>query len=236
MKEQLNKLAYMLCAVILISGCAPKTVIPPPTKGETYRDLYRESPHTILVLMPINKTNNVEAKEFFYTTITTALSDQGYYVLSPFVSQEILRRESANDSEVFLDAALTKFGEVFGADAVLFTVIHKWKKNVVTDNVETEVEYILKSTKTNTVLFERRGDLIYDTTIKPSRGSGLVGLAVAVAASKIKTATTSHVKVSRMCNRAVLGDIPAGKYQVSHMLDSSYVSGLKEFTLTLGNN
>ena len=38
----------------------------------------------------------------------------------------ILKQESAYDSELFVNAPLSKFKEVFGADVALFTTIHKW--------------------------------------------------------------------------------------------------------------
>lgn len=224
----------LIVVALLLNSCAT-TKGPSTTKATTYKQMYREDPKSILIMMPINKTTNVEAKEFFYTTLNTALSDQGYYVMPPFMSQEILRREGANDSEVFLEAPLKTFGEVFGVDAVLFTIIHTWKKDAITDNVNTEVEYILKSTRTNEVLFHRKGDLIYDTTVRPSSGSGLADLVVAAVASKIVTATTSYVKVARMCNRATLVDMPAGRYLATYKADSVNVAGLKDFSLTISN-
>ena len=70
---------------------------------------------------PINRSTNVEAKEYFHSTLIVPLANQGYYVIPPFLSMEILKRESAYDAELFLNSTLSKFGEVFGADIVLFT-------------------------------------------------------------------------------------------------------------------
>jgi hypothetical protein len=235
MKTKILIVLPALVALFILNSCTT-TKAPTTTKADAYRQMYRENPKSILIMMPVNKTVNVEAKEFFYTTLATALSDQGYYVMPPFMSQEILRREGANDSEVFLEAPLKTFGEVFGVDAVLFTIIHTWKKDAITDNVNTEVEYILKSTRTNEILFHRKGDLIYDTTVQPSSGGGLAGLVVSAIASKILTAATSHVKVARMCNRATLIDMPAGRYLSTHKSDSINFAGLKEFTLTISSN
>lgn len=222
-----------IIAVGLI-GCA-KNATPPMTKSQAYPGMYKEAPLSVLIMLPINKTNQVEAKEFFYTTLTTVMADQGYYVMPPFMSQDVLRRESANDAERFVDVPLNKFGENFGVDAVLFTTIHKWKKDAITDKVETEVEYVLKSTKTNEILFQRKGDLIYDTTIKPPSGGGLAGLVIAGIASKVNTAATSYIKVSRMCNYSTISDMPAGKYRSNNMIDSVNTAGLKEFKRTIGN-
>ena len=131
--------------------------------------MYDEKPTTILLMPPINKSTNVEAKEYFHSTLMIPLANQGYYVIPPFLSMEILKRESAYDAELFLNSSLSKFGEVFGADIVLFTIIHKWDKSY--GNVKVEVEYILKSTKTNEVLYTRRGTINYNTTVSGTAGA-----------------------------------------------------------------
>ncbi|MCZ8355166.1 MAG: DUF799 family lipoprotein [Cyclobacteriaceae bacterium] len=228
-----RKLVYLFAIIFMASSCAPSLVAPEITKNDVYGEMYKESPQTILVLLPINKTGNVEAKEFFYATLTTTLSDRGYYIMPPFISQEILRRESANDSEQFVDSSLKLFGDVFGADAIFFTIIHDWKKDGVTSKVEVTVEYILKSAKTNQVLFHRKGNLIYDTTIKAGKNASLTTMILASIASKVNTVATSYVSVARMCNDASLLDMPAGKYNANHKIDSAFAAGKKEFSTTI---
>lgn len=51
-------------AIILLSSCAESI-----TRGKQYAKLYEEKPVSIVVMPPINQTNAVEAKDFFYTTM-----------------------------------------------------------------------------------------------------------------------------------------------------------------------
>ena len=137
----------LIIAAIIFTSCSTTA---PLKKSVAYKGMYDEKPTTILLMPPINKSTNVEAKEYFHSTLLAPLANQGFYVIPPFLSMEILKRESAYDAELFLNSSLSKFGEVFGADIVLFTIIHKWDKSY--GNVMVELEYILKSTKTNEIL------------------------------------------------------------------------------------
>jgi hypothetical protein len=194
--------------------------------------MYDEAPLAIAIMPPINKTNTVEAKEYFYYTIPEALCERGYYVLSPFLSMELFKTESAYDAELFEQGPLNKFTDILGADAVLFTTIHEWDKNKLLASVTVTIEYTLRSTKTNEIIFQRKGTITYDTSVKVS-GGGLLGMAAGLAASAINTAATDYVKVARSCNNVVFDDIPSGKYSTTHLVDKEAVAQPKEFKKTI---
>lgn len=105
-------------AIILLSSCAESI-----TRGKQYAKLYEEKPVSIVVMPPINQTNAVEAKDFFYTTMYMPLCEKGYYVYSPYLTMEMFQTESAYDSEMFLENDINIFKKVLGADAAMFTII-----------------------------------------------------------------------------------------------------------------
>ncbi len=183
---------------------------------------------------PINRSTNVEAKEYFHSSLNVPLANSGYYVVPPFLSMEILKRESAYDSELFLNTSLSKFGDVFGADVALFTIINKWDKSSIGAKVYVEVEYILKSVSTNEVLFTRTGSVTYDTSVSTGVG-GAWGVLADIAASAINTAAAKYVDVARACNAYTFKDIPVGKYQEGYALDGDQHAGPKEFDVTLNS-
>lgn len=222
---------YLIIAILIFSSCS---ITKPVEKSIAYKNMYKENPKTILIMPPINKSTNVESKEYFHSTLCMPLADAGYYVIPPFLSMEILKKESAYDSELFLKSSLTKFGEIFGADAVLFTIIHKWNKSSLFASVTIEVEYILKSTKTDAVLYTRRGTVTYDASVHSNNsGGGLAALALKVAASAVKTAATDYVMVARKCNMYSLYDFPAGGYNPKYKLDNKEMAGEKVFKITV---
>ena len=123
------KNAYYILTIVccvLFASCSMTQQI---TRGEQYAKMYEEKPITFLVMPPINNSTNVEAKDLLYTSISYPLIESGYYVLSPMLTMEILKKESAYDAEMFIEGDLSQFRNVLGADAAMFTIIKSWKRN-----------------------------------------------------------------------------------------------------------
>ncbi|MCL1937206.1 MAG: DUF799 domain-containing protein [Candidatus Azobacteroides sp.] len=223
------KIFLTLLVGLFLYSCGSSNKI---TKEQAYAALYSEKPLAIALMPPINKTNNVEAKEFFYLTLAQPICERGYYVVPSFLCMEMYKNESAYDSELFINGSVKKFGEVLGADAVLFTTINKWEKSAVWSKVYIQVEYTLKSTKTDEILFDRIGDITYDASVGSS-GGGLVGALVGMAVSALNTAAIAHVKVARTCNAFTLSDMPASVYSPNYDKDQKLSAGPKEFQQTI---
>jgi hypothetical protein len=220
-----------LAAVICLSSCSSTGSL---TKAVAYQGMYEQKPIAILLMPPINRSTEVEAKEYFHSTLNVPIVDAGYYVIPPFLSMEILKKESAYDSELFLNGSLNKFGEVFGADLALFTIINRWDKSGLAARVRVEVEYLFKSVKTNEIVYSRKGSVIYDTSVSTGVG-GVWGALANLAASAINTATTKYVDVARVCNAYTFKDLPAGKYSPTYQQDGQDAAGLQEFEVVLNS-
>jgi hypothetical protein len=219
----------LLITLALLSSCSTTT---PLKKSIAYEGMYKEQPLTILLMPPINRSTAVEAKEYFYSTMNVPLSNKGYYVLPPFLTMEILKKESAYDAELFVNGSLSKFGEIFGADMALFTIINNWDKSSIGSKVTVSVEYVMKSTKTNEILYTRKGTIIYDASVNTGTG-GLFGALADLALSAINTAATQYIEVGRACNTYTLKDFPSGKYHPTYKLDGDELAGSKVFKATL---
>lgn len=222
------RVCFLLFSLFLCASCETTSNI---KKSVAYKGIYEEKPISILLMPPINRSTNVEAKEYFHSTLLVPLANKGYYVIPPFLSMEILKRESAYDAELFLNDPIVKFGEVFGADVVIFTIIHSWNKTY--GNVKVEVEYIVKSTRTNRTLFERRGAINYNTTV--SGTSGAYGALFDLVLTAASTIATKYVDVARICNTYTFKDLPVGKYGVLNPLEPDELSGKKVFTANLNS-
>tara|TARA_B110000091_G_C13754609_1_gene449299 strand:+ start:72 stop:743 length:672 start_codon:yes stop_codon:yes gene_type:complete len=219
-----NIIYILLICSLLLTSCKSASVI----KSKQYSSIYNQNPLSVLIMPPINRSTNVEAKEFFYTTLNVPVINAGYYVIPPFLSMEILKRESAYDAELFIDRpSLEVFDEIFGADIAMFTIINKWDKSSVFSTVTIDLEYILKSTRTNEVLFTKKGVVTYNTSL--STGNPLLN----IAASLINTAAIKYVDVARACNNYSFSDIPKGKYSPKFGLDREEKSSPKKFNVRL---
>ncbi len=223
MKHTIIIIATAVC--LLLSSCATTY-----TRGSLYPKFYEEKPLTILVMPPINNTTNVEAKDLLYTSISQPLIEAGYYVVSPHLAMELLKAESAYDAEMFIDKDASIFGRVFGADAVIFSVVDVWKKKGF--GIETKIKYIVRSTSTNEILFERSCDLYLDLR-QNSGGSSALSQLVDLAASAIVTATTDHIVAARKCNKYIFADIPRGKYSPDFLIDKEQKASEKDAKVTV---
>jgi hypothetical protein len=210
-------IVFGLVALIL-SSCAQQI-----TRGEQYPKMYEEKPLSIVVMPPINQTQHVEAKDYFYTTLYTPLCEKGYYVYSPMLTMELFQSESAYDAELFLERDLTQFRNVLGADAAMFTIIKSWKRNNVGGKLTAGVEYILRSTVTGETLYKREGLINVDTSV--SGGSSGLGALVGLIATAVSTAATDKVVAGRKCTAYVLSDMPEGKYSKMHDKDQKQPAG-----------
>ena len=195
------------------------------TRESQYAKMYEEKPVTLLVMPPINNSTNVEAKDLLYTSISRPLAEAGYYVISPLLAMDILKAESAYDSENFFDAPLTAFNNYFGADAVVFSIIDSWAKKGM--GIQTKIRYVIKSAYTNEILFDRSCDLYLDLSIDSDSKSAL-GALIDLAASAINTAATDHIIAARKANYYILRDIPRGKYSPDYMSDKDIIAEEKD--------
>ena len=218
----MKRILYFITLCCIATSCGMMNTV---TRESQYAKMYEEKPVTLLVMPPINNSTNVEAKDLLYTSISRPLVEAGYYVISPLLAMDVLKAESAYDSEMFFDAPLTTFQNYFGADAVVFSVIDTWAKKGM--GIETEIRYVIKSAYTNEILFDRNCDLYLDLSVD-SGNNGLLGALVDLAASAINTATTDHIKAARMTNYYILSDIPRGKYSPDYMLDKEIIAESKD--------
>lgn len=214
-----NTILVALAAIVLAS-CTTTT----KTLIEQYPAMYDEKPLAIAVMPPINRTTHVEAKDYFYTTMYMPLCEKGYYVFSPNLTMEMFQQESAYDAERFLEADLTQFRNVLGADAVMFTIIKDWRRNNLGGSLSVDVEYRLRSTKSGQTLYLREGKIDVDTRIG-NNGGGAFGSLLSVVATAVNTATTDKVVAGRKCNTFVLSDLPAGMYSPLFGKDSNSPAG-----------
>lgn len=190
------------------------------TKGLAYEKMYDEKPLIMLVMPPINNSTAADAKDYFYTTMNAPIAEHGYYVLPPLSTMAVMQRESAYDSELFIDGDLSRFKTLFNADVAVFTIIKSWTKALTA--VIVNIEYIFKSTTSNEILFHH--DAII--TVDHSNTNSLIGIMAAL----LSTALTDYITVARMCNNTALADLPYGKYHPMFDSDSGEAANPKKIS------
>ena len=195
--------------------------------------MYSEKPVTLLVMPPINNTNNVEAKDLLFTSIARPLTEAGYYVIPPFLTMEVLRAESAYDSELFIEGKLDKFKQFFGADAIVFSIIDTWEKQGF--GIRTKIHYIIKSAKTNEIIFDRSCDLYLDlsSNTNSSNNNSFANMLADLTISVVNTALTKHIVAARKTNDYIFKDIPSGPYRENYLNDMDESAEMKDIKKTI---
>ena len=218
----MKRILLIIGLVAAVSSCSTTNQV---TRGQQYAGMYEVKPVVLLVMPPINNTSNVEAKELLYTSISRPLAEAGYYVISPLLAMDVLKAESAYDSEIFVDSPLTTFRDYFGCDAVVFSEINTWAKKGFA--IEANIRYFIKSAATGEIIFDRSCDLVLDLHVKTG-GDSALSMLVGLAASAINTAATNHIEAARKANYFIFRDIPRGKYDPLFGQDMDFIAEEKD--------
>ena len=212
----MKKILFLIMLALMVSACGSGTGL---TRQSLYPEMYDEHPVTLLVMPPINNTTKVEAKEYLYPSISRPLAEAGYYVISPRLAMDVLRQESAYDAELFFEAPLKKFHDFFGADAVIFSVIERWAKEGV--GINTKIRYVIRSAKTDQVLFDRTCDLFLDLSVDSgnSKDKSVLSALLDLTATLLNTALTDNIVAAQKANYYIFRDLPVGKYDDLYQQD-----------------
>jgi hypothetical protein len=176
------RFAGPLIALIALTGCAAK---------RDYGAYLAHEPRSILVVPALNETTAIDAEPVYMTTVSRPLAERGFYVFPVYLTELLLRDLGLPEAGLVQQLPLERFRDQFGADAVLFITINDWstKYIVVQSSTVVTVSFVLKDTRTGTVLWE--------TTQSAARnsGDGGGGLGGALANAAVTYAVSQMVEV-----------------------------------------
>jgi len=169
---------------------------------------YELEPYTVVVLPVVNLTTDVEAPRYFMSTIAYPLVNRGYYVITVQATAEILAAEGLGEGGALAEVAPQKFGEYFGADAVLYVTLKTWDTSyiVISSSVTVSMDYRLVSTRTGEELWATSGE----QTVNSSSGNqDLISMLVSAV---VNAAATDYVPLAAQANQIALSSLPPGPY------------------------
>ncbi len=102
----------ILVLAALAAACAQ-----PPKKD--YSKLISSNPRAILVVPVVNKSVDVDAADYFLSTLSVPLAERGYYVFPVNLVKRMLEDEGMADASLVHGSDPTRLCTLFGADAVL---------------------------------------------------------------------------------------------------------------------
>lgn len=212
LNQVLRALAVSAAAAAL---CACATIAPPPTKD--YSAFKAEGPRSILVVPALNNTVNVQAPDFFVSTISRPFSERGYYVFPAYMIKRVLEADGLADAGLVHGVDARRLESLFGCDSVLFVTIEKWQSQYVVLATKTTVEftYTLKSCKSGAVLWNDTQTMVYSPQADSS-GNPLADLIAQAIVAAIEKGAPNYIPLTMQANAAAAGTpgrgVPAGPY------------------------
>jgi hypothetical protein len=190
------------------SGCAPR---------KHYDAYYAHEPRSILVVPPLNETTAIDAQNVYMTTVSRPLAERGFYVFPAFLTEALLRDLGLPEAGLVHQLPLERFREHFGADAVLFVTIHDWSNKyiVIQSSTVVEVSFVLKDTRTGTVLWESKQSAMRSSG---DGGGNLFAMLIAAAVTYAvnEMTETDYSSLARQANAQAFTipgtGLPAGPY------------------------
>ncbi|MCQ8179765.1 DUF799 domain-containing protein [Methylomonas sp. SURF-1] len=203
------RIGFSLLIVCLLQAC----VAPQHLNLDAF---YAHPPRSIVVVPVVNESPEVTANSVFITTITQPLAERGYYVFPVYLTDMILRDFGLVEAGHIHLLPAERFYELFGADAVLLVTIKDWstKYLVLASSVVVEMEYVLKDTRTGTVLWQNK-----QTYAQNSGGGDPIAMAISAA---INALITDYLPLARQANFMALQPpkgLPAGPYHPEYQQD-----------------
>jgi hypothetical protein len=205
-----------LAVALAAAGCAT-------TKPKDYTKFMSAQPRSILVVPVVNKSVDVNAPDYFLSTVPIPLAERGYYVFPVNLVKRTLEDDGLADASLVHDADPTRLAALFGADAVLYITIERWdaKYMLVQTQVTVEFVYVIKDGKTGDSLWTERRAMVYASDSGGGGGAG--GLLAAVISAAVTKAAPNYMPLARQANATALAypgpGLPAGPYRPDYRKD-----------------
>jgi hypothetical protein len=212
-----------LCILIVlwIAGCAHQQV----GQKYDYAKFRSENPHSILIVPVINHSVDIDAPNYFLSSISQPIAERGYYVFPVNMVKEVMNDDGLSDADMVHGGDPRRLAQIFGADSVMYISINRWDARyiVLSTTVTVELDYQLKSGKTGEVLWKNKQVIAYSPQNNNSGGNPLASLIASAITAAMEKAAPNYMPLARQANARAIGTagqgLPAGPYDPQFMKD-----------------
>lgn len=192
-----------LVMVSVLSGCT--------TKPQSFDDaaFKQSNPKSILVLPPINHTNDIVAPYSVLANVTEPLAEAGYYVFPVVLVDETFKNNGLTVAEDIHQVPVAKLYDIFGADTALYIEVEEYGTSyaVVSSDTVVMIKAKLIDLKTNVTLWQGHASASSSEQNEDNAeaDNGIVGLLVGAAVTQIiETIFDSSFQVSAIATERLL--------------------------------
>ncbi|MFH0907655.1 MAG: GNA1162 family protein [bacterium] len=194
-------LPIVALVALLVTGCAT-------TKHSDLSAFYAHPPRSIVVAPVLNNSPEITAPAIFTPSLGISLAERGYYVFPMYFTATVFLDQGLSEAGHIHALPPRQFFDIFGADAVLFVTITEWSSKYVgiQGSVTVAAEYVLKDTRTGTVLWSGEQKIV-----KSEGGLSAEGAIKALMTAAIVPYKPLAIQANTQAFAPPLG-IPAGPY------------------------
>jgi hypothetical protein len=184
----------------LLAGC----VTTPPRPD--YAKVLSADLRSILVVPVVNNTVEVNAPDYFLSTIPVPVAERGYYVFPVNLVKRVLEDDGLADAGMVHAADPVRLAALFGADAVLYVTIERWDAQyiLISTSVTVQFTYVLRDGRTGDTLWKARRTAAYQSD-SGGGNSGAAGLIAAIVSAAVTKASPNYMPLARQANEQALG-------------------------------
>ncbi|MES2535956.1 MAG: GNA1162 family protein [Pseudomonadota bacterium] len=209
-----------LCMIALgLSACVA------PMKNNDYTALRTAKPRSILVVPVINRSVEVDAPDYFLSTISRPMAERGYYVFPVHLVKRVMEDDGLSDANMVHAGDPAQLGKMFGTDSIMYVTIERWDAQymILSTAVTVELSYRMKSAATGETLWENTQKLVYQPQNNSS--GGLAGLIASAIVAAITRAAPNYVPLAQQANMQAVSfkgrGLPAGPYDELYQKDQA---------------
>lgn len=213
----LFRLMFLASVVVLLSACASAP------ESKDYTSFRKSDPRSILVVPVINHSAEVDAANYFLTTLAIPLAERGFYVFPINMVRDMMESDGLGDPYLVHSADSVRLCSLFGSEGVLYVEIFDWRSQyaVLASNIIVHFLYTLKDCHTGELLWQEEQPYVYSR----SGGSGNIfaDLIATAVTSAIDSASSDYTGVAMAANAEALlvpgQGLPNGPYSPSYNQD-----------------
>jgi hypothetical protein len=219
----LLRVACVVGVTVVLAACAP---MKQKTAHADYKTFRAQAPHSILIVPVVNHSVDIDAPDYFLSTISRPIAERGYYVFPVNLVKKVMSDDGLSDADMVHQNDPTVLGKMFGADSILYITIARWDSKYLVLNTTTTVEldYVLKSGTTGETLWKDHRHLAYSPK-NNSSGNAIADLVVAAVQAAVEKAKPDYIPLARQANGLSVylsgTGLPAGPYDVRYQNDTA---------------
>jgi hypothetical protein len=210
----------LMGAMLALIGCAQA-----PHKSD-YSRFRSENPRSVLIVPVVNKSVDVDAPDYFLSSISVPIAERGYYVFPVNLVKQVMADDGLSDTDMVHANDPVRLAGLFGADSVLYVSIERWdaKYAVIATTVTVQLDYKLKSGKTGEDLWSNTQIVSYSPQAS-STGNPLGDLIASAITAAVQKAAPNYMPLARQANAQAVyvpgQGLPAGPYDAEYGKDSA---------------